>query len=78
MDMTAAIKYLHEKNIIYRDLKPENLGFDLRDDIKLFDLGLVKELHEADKMKDGTYKLSLAGTPRYMAPEVGLYMPYNL
>ena len=78
MDMSAAIKYLHEKNIIYRDLKPENLGFDVRDDIKLFDLGLVKELHIADKMKDGTYSLSLAGTPRYMAPEVGKYMPYNL
>lgn len=78
MDMSAAIKYLHEKNIIYRDLKPENLGFDVRDDIKLFDLGLVKELHVEDKCKDGTYKLSLAGTPRYMAPEVGLYMTYNL
>jgi serine/threonine protein kinase len=78
MDMSAAIKYLHEKNIIYRDLKPENLGFDVRDDIKLFDLGLVKELHVADKKNDGTYNLSLAGTPRYMAPEVGLYMPYNL
>jgi serine/threonine protein kinase len=78
MDMAAAIKYLHEKNIVYRDIKPENLGFDVRDDVKLFDLGLVRELHVADRMKDGTYNLSMAGTPRYMAPEVGLYMPYNL
>mmetsp|Transcript_24575 Transcript_24575/g.44121 ORF Transcript_24575/g.44121 Transcript_24575/m.44121 type:complete len:510 (-) Transcript_24575:82-1611(-) len=77
-DISAAMKFLHSKSIIYRDLKPENLGFDVRGDIKLFDLGLVKELHPKEKDKRGNYKLSMAGTPRYMAPEVGLYQPYNL
>eukprot|EP00581_Thalassiosira_minuscula_P009927 CAMPEP_0183708554 /NCGR_PEP_ID=MMETSP0737-20130205/4832_1 /TAXON_ID=385413 /ORGANISM="Thalassiosira miniscula, Strain CCMP1093" /LENGTH=515 /DNA_ID=CAMNT_0025936447 /DNA_START=214 /DNA_END=1761 /DNA_ORIENTATION=- len=77
-DIAAALQFLHSKSIIYRDLKPENLGFDVRGDIKLFDLGLVKELHPREKDREGNYKLSMAGTPRYMAPEVGLYQPYNL
>ena len=77
-DISAALKFLHSKRIIYRDLKPENLGFDVRGDIKLFDLGLVKELHPRNQDSEGTYKLSLAGTPRYMAPEVGNRQRYNL
>lgn len=77
-DISAALKFLHGKSIIYRDIKPENLGFDIRGDIKLFDLGLVKELSAKNKKKDGNYKLSMAGTPRYMAPEVGKRLRYNL
>jgi len=50
----------------------------VRGDIKLFDLGLVKELHPHKQDDQGNYKLSMAGTPRYMAPECGLYQPYNL
>src|SRR5210317_2133283 len=50
----------------------------VRGDIKLFDLGLVKELQPDERRKDGNYKLSMAGTPRYMAPECGNYKPYNL
>ena len=49
-----------------------------RDDVKLFDFGLSKELHDSFKNDDGTYKLTeMTGSPRYMAPEVGLGKPYN-
>lgn len=50
----------------------------VRGDIKLFDLGLVKELHPEGRDRNGNWKLSMAGTPRYMSPECGLYKPYNL
>ena len=50
----------------------------VRGDIKLFDLGLVKELHPEARDPNGNWKMSMAGTPRYMSPECGLYKPYNL
>ncbi|CAJ1951850.1 unnamed protein product [Cylindrotheca closterium] len=77
-DLSAAILYMHNKNILYRDLKPENVGFDIRDDIKLFDFGLAKEVFSEDKDADGLYKLTaMTGSPRYMAPEVALEKPYS-
>lgn len=44
----------------------------------MFDFGLVRELRDDEKDNQGNYHLSMAGTPRYMAPECGLYQPYNL
>ena len=50
-------------------LNGKNIGFDCRDDIKLFDFGLAKELHDSLMTKDGLYKLTAdTGSPRYMAP----------
>ena len=71
--------YFKPISIIYRDLKPDNIGFDVRDDIKIFDLGLAAEMRPSARV-DGTdyYKLTAeSGSPRYMAPEVALGKPYN-
>merc|ERR1711937_507945 len=54
--------YLHRQNIIYRDLKPENLLLDNQGYIKITDFGFAK------RVAFKTY--TLCGTPEYIAPEV--------
>jgi len=77
-DLACALKYLHDLNIVYRDIKPDNIGFDVRGDVKIFDFGLAKEMHSSAKDDSGTYNMTGdTGSPRYMAPEVYLEKPYN-
>ena len=52
------------KNIIYRDLKPENVMVEGTGYLKLIDMGTAKRL----KSSNGYRTFTIIGTPHYMAP----------
>lgn len=42
-ELVLAIEFLHSKDVVYRDMKPENILIDSKGHIKLADFGLSKE-----------------------------------
>jgi len=64
-EMVLAFEHLHTLNIVYRDLKPENVLVCFDGHLKLTDFGLIKE-----NMSSGDTTSSFCGTPEYLAPEV--------
>ncbi|KAJ1558100.1 camp-dependent protein kinase catalytic subunit [Nowakowskiella sp. JEL0078] len=61
-EVVLAFEYLHSKDVIYRDLKPENLLLDSSGHLKITDFGFAK------LVPDVTW--TLCGTPDYLAPEI--------
>ena len=68
-NVLLAFEYLHERSILYRDLKPENLLIDHEGYIKVVDFGFAKIVQNRT--------FTLCGTPEYLAPELVLGKGHN-
>ena len=74
--MILGLEYLHTYNIIYRDIKPENIMVDSKGIMKLIDMGTAKILEGKRGMGNRTF--TIIGTPHYMAPEIITGKGYNM
>lgn len=64
-ELMFALGDIHEKGILHRDLKPQNLMFRRDGSLAIVDFGIAKNIAAADRTGQG----EVLGTPRYMSPE---------
>lgn len=69
LDIAKGLTFLHQNNIIHRDLKSDNIFVKLNEQKEIAELA-IGDFDTAKKVSMKTHAKTLVGTPPYMAPEV--------
>lgn len=76
--MCLALKYMHDKQVLHRDIKTQNIFLAQKESskdlgcVKIADFGIAKVLHRPEAMA-----MTQVGTPYYLSPEICNKQPYN-
>jgi serine/threonine protein kinase len=68
-EIAEGLAAAHERGLLHRDIKPDNIWLDSRGRVKILDFGLARSCHAE---KNLTQSGDVLGTPNYMAPEQAL------
>ncbi|CAF1178780.1 unnamed protein product [Adineta steineri] len=72
IQICMALQYMHEKNILHRDLKTQNVFLTKNEIVKVGDLGIARVLDSGND-----FATTIIGTPYYMSPEIFSQKPYG-
>lgn len=72
IQITMALQYMHDRSILHRDLKTQNIFLTKNGIVKVGDLGIAKVLESGNDLAT-----TIIGTPYYMSPEIFSHVPYG-
>merc|ERR1719440_669093 len=71
-EASLALKYMHDKHVLHRDLKSQNLFLTSSDRLRVGDFGISKVLEST-----AAFAKTAIGTPYYLSPEICQEKPYS-
>jgi len=71
--IVEGVKYLHDMQVMHRDLKPTNILLTEQGDIKIADFGVATQLKELSEEHN-----TMCGTANYISPEIASNLPHGI